>query len=549
MASLAPKTDVLGYHKAAHLLRRATYRITKSMINAYALKTPQQALDDLFVFTSPNPPTPLDTVNKTYIPTIAYPVVTGTDFQTNSNTQRMRYYGWYGYHSLTNPTLQYKLINWLHTLFITSAQDTMHWMVFDYLELLRFHTNGSLKELAVRMTRNTRMLWYLNNRNNTKFSPDQNYAREFLELFTILKGEQIGTGNYTTYTEHDVQQAARVMTGFTVAFNGDNDRTIRLNNVDPVTQIPMGTINTATHDTGNKTFSAAFQNTTIQGGATATAIQQELVDFVAMVFNQTATAKSYCRRLYRFFVSRNITPEVETDIITPLAATMMANNYNIMPVVKQLLCSKHFYDEDDNIVGDKIIGALIKSPVDLIYQMYSIFQIALPNPLTNSNSIQNAIGSRLAGNMNTMGVDWLRPLDVNGYPAYSSDPHYDKNWITTATLRSRYLNTIDSLITGFTNNGHLYKLVTATFVKNSGHFTNPANSDVLLQEFYDLLFSSTPQGNRHIYFKDALLGGLSTINWQMDWNNYVTTNNAASVTVALNRLVNAMIKSPEYQVM
>jgi hypothetical protein len=59
MASITPKTDVLGYYKAAHLLRRATFKVTKQLINQYASKTPQQALDDLFVFTSPVPSRPL----------------------------------------------------------------------------------------------------------------------------------------------------------------------------------------------------------------------------------------------------------------------------------------------------------------------------------------------------------------------------------------------------------------------------------------------------------------------------------------------------------
>ena len=57
------------------------------------------------------------------------------------------------------------------------------------------------------------MLIYLNNTSNTKSAPNENYAREFLELFTIGKGPQIEAGNYTTFTEVDVVQAARVLTG------------------------------------------------------------------------------------------------------------------------------------------------------------------------------------------------------------------------------------------------------------------------------------------------------------------------------------------------
>ena len=58
------------------------------------------------------------------------------------------------------------------------------------------------------------MLRYLDNTENNATNPNENYAREFLELFTILKGPQISEGNYTNYTELDIQQAAKVFTGF-----------------------------------------------------------------------------------------------------------------------------------------------------------------------------------------------------------------------------------------------------------------------------------------------------------------------------------------------
>lgn len=79
---------------------------------------------------------------------------------------------------------------------------------------------------------------------------------------------------------------------------------------------------------------------------------------------------------------------------------------------------------------------------------------------------------------------------------------HDKSWITTGALRIRYTNSIDALISGYTYNGHLYKLVTATFVKDSGNFSNPANAETLLQDFYDLLFVAIPQGARHTYFRE-----------------------------------------------
>ena len=550
MASLNPKTEVLGYYKAAHLLRRACYKVTKSMINSYATKTPEQALNDLFTFTAPNPPTPLDDFGNTFIPTAAQPSVT-TIYNGNADEIRFSHKWWWLYQAVTTPTIEYRLTYWLHILFITRDEAPITYLAnFDYLELLRYHSNGSLKDLAIRITKNPAMLKFLNNEESHKDSPNQNYAREFLELFTILKGEQVGAADYTNYTDHDVQQAARVFTGFTTNSQINGSPTGRLNYLDTVTQIPTGTIVPSMHDTGNKTFSYAFNYTVITGASTATGIQQEMENFVTMVFNKPETAKNYCRRLYRYFLGRNITEEIETDIITPLANTLQSNNYNIVPTVKQLLMSKHFYDEDDTLSGDEVIGALVKSPIDLFLQMINTFEITIPNYTSNPSSIKDFMQKVILNVSKNCSLELFRPTTVNGYSGYTSGPFYDMNWITTTALRIRYKDIIERLVgNGYTYLNHTYILDTVAFVRNSGHFTNPANAATLIQDFYDLLFVATPQGDRHAYFlNNALLGGLTAINWQNEWNNYITTNNPSSVKIALNRLVIAMVQSPEYQV-
>ena len=207
MPSLTPKTNVLGYFNAYHLLRRTTYNITKARVNYYATKTPDQALTELFTFSAPSPPSPLNNLGETIVPTIANPTI--TDTQNTVNVVYDNY--WWMYNALKDVSAQHKIAYWLHLLFVTD-NDASFFTNYDYKELLRFHTNGSLKDLAVRITTNPRMLIYLNNNVNTKNSPNQNYAREFLELFTILKGPQIATGNYTNYTETDVQQAEETST-------------------------------------------------------------------------------------------------------------------------------------------------------------------------------------------------------------------------------------------------------------------------------------------------------------------------------------------------
>ena len=544
MPSLTPKTNVLGYFNAYHLLRRTTYNITKARINYFATKTPDQALTELFTFSAPTPPAPLNNVGETIVPTIANPTI--TDTQNVSNAVVFDNY-WWMYQALKDTSAQYKIVYWLHLLFVTD-NDASYFTNYDYKELLRFHTNGSLKDLAVRITTNPRMLVYLNNNVNTKNSPNQNYAREFLELFTILKGPQIGTGDYTNYTETDVQQAAKVLSGFTLTSGNQLNKTNRLNLVDPITNLPKGYVNINNHDITNKTFTAAFGSTVITGGNTVANAEAELVSFVNMIFNQIETAKAYCRRMYRYFVGRDITTTIENDIIGPLATMLKGNGYQILPVIKTLLSSKHFYDEEDSIAADQTIGSLIKNPLDIYFNLFSLLNLTTPTYLANPSSIHSFMSIFSSYSQNA-GMPVFRPQSVNGYAGYSSSPHYDKNFITTASLRIRYYNSIDLLINGTTQGGFLYKLNLPVFVKDSGAFQNPGNGDLLVSDFCELLFVELPPTERLTYFKNVFFGGLSLTNWLNEWNNFVNTGVATNVKIPINRLVKALIKSPEFQIM
>lgn len=544
MPSLVKKTTVLGYSNAYHLLRRTTFNITKARILEMATKTPEQALNLLFTFNAPVPPSPLNANLETIVPTVTNPTITDT-MNTDNAVEHDLY--WWMYQALKDNSAQYRIAYFLHLLFVTD-DDAAFFTNFDYKELMRFHANGSLKELAVRITTDPRMLIYLSNYLNKKQSPNQNYAREFLELFTVLKGPQIATGNYTNYTETDVQQAARVFTGFTMTYAAQQNKTARLNLVDPVTNLPKGFINVANHDTGDKTFSSAFGNAVITGGSTEATIVAELQSFVNMVFNQDETAKAYCRRMYRYFVGRNITTDIENGIIVPLANLLKNNNYQIIPVLKELLWSTHFYDEQDGIVGDNVIGSLVKSPMEYYFSIISLLQLQMPLYTVNADSIHQFF-STVYYYVQSSGMPVFRPQSVNGYSGYSSSPNYDKNWITTSSLRIRYQNSIDVLISGFTRAGFLYKLNMPVFVKDSGYFSNPANADTLVQDFCGLLHIEVPTGARFTHFRDVFLSGLSPVNWSNEWNNYVNTGTASSVKIAIDRLVRALIKSPEFQVL
>lgn len=538
MASLSPFIGVLGQINASHLIRRTTFNPNQNLINQFANYTVLEAMTALFTPLSLNVQEPLliDT-NQPYIPSYLNP--TADSFFGDPHLVQ----AWFMREARYCNTMHLKSAVWLHTMFITSHDSSGgHTHFLDYIQLLNYYSDKSLKEFAKKISRSNAMSIYLNNNLNSKNAPNENYAREFLELFTILKGAQDAPGSYTNFTEQDVQAAAKVLTGFI-----DIHRVYRLNYLDPVCNIPLGSKNFSNHDISNKTFSSKFNNQVIEGATTAAGMDAELDAFIDMVFAQSATALNYARRMYRYYVKAEITAEVESGIITPLANNLMATNYDISSTLKLLLSSQHFFDTEDVIQYDQIIGGKIKSPIELFLQLLSQLEITTADPLTNTKHNFWFYKDQISAKIENCGMETFRPPFVAGYPAIYQAP-YDNLWINTAVLRTRYSSLIDILLSGFTNNGYTTILNMELFVKNSGHFSNPANATILIDEMLNLMLAVMPTGSRYTYFSQSLLGGLSTINWQNDWNNYLATNNSISVKLALNRFINAIVKSPEYQV-
>lgn len=574
MASIGEKNTVLGLENALHLLRRTTYKPSKSKALAFASLTPAEALDQLFNFSPPALPKPIrNTDGQEFFPDFNNPSVTYDSAYDSNNSYE--YINYWLYNSAKSDSIQWKIALFLHSIFITTYTSVA--MTWDHGSLLLLYANKSLKELAYKVSLNQRMIYYLSNYANTKNNPNQNYAREFLELFTIMKGEQIDAGNYTNYTELDVQQAARVLTGFT----GTYGASVRMNYLDKglttntaghapnptnggwtyaATNLPTGLCNLSQHDIGNKTFSDAFGGQTIIGSNTLTGaytVYDELQAFINMIFNQPETARNYARRIYRFFVNTKISQEIETDIITPLANHLMSTQngvtYNLESAIKLLLKSWHFYDEDDAVIRDEHFGGKVKSPMDLMLNVIAESNTTLVNPSSNPLHFHNYFNT-LRSRIWTSGFQLFNSVDVSGYPGYSDSPLFDKNWVTIATLNQRYQNGwVETTLNGYNNNSFITRLDSPEFIRSSGYFSNPADPSVLLSEIFEIFFPSAPQGLRYGFFENALLNGLSAANWAMTWNNWVADvgNNTkkTAIRIAIDRLLKAIFKSTEYQVM
>lgn len=535
MASLSPFENIMGHRLAAHLLRRSTYRATRNRIDEWADFTPQQALDQLLIPSAPTIAEPLDPVTgQIWISNYAVP-------DTPNQALRTAVKAWWLNEARQDNTITHKMMLFLHNCFTAGTSTGSSAEFFDYLALLRYHALGNIKHLAYRVSLDNLMLDYLDNAQNNANNPNQNYARELLELFTIGKGPQIGEGNYTNYTEQDIIQAARVLTGF--------KKGNRQTDIDPVTNIPRGRAVIFQHDTGDKTFTAAFQNTTIQGAANVTDMYQELQDMIELIFAQNETAKYICRRLYRFFVSKKINDEIENDIIAPLADTLRNNDYELIPVLRQLLNSSHFFDRDDSDTADEIIGSLIKSPVELALNTFNYFDLTIPT------QFQLQFGFYNRSVMQTLfvrsGMDIFNPPDVAGYPAYYQTPEYNRSWFNSSTIIARYKfpqmiltnqRVLDSGIFGT-------QLDTVSFVSNPNNVTTPENSEALVGQLLTYMLCETVDDSRFQYFHNTVfLSGTTAEDWAMEWQQYLLTGNDDEVRIPLNNLIQAIMYAPEYQV-
>ena len=569
MTSLATFTSVLGFRKAKHLLNRSCFHYSKDTLNHFATLTPTQAIDELSEDTTTFWEDPYDlSTNFTNGVIDGFWLNSGNPpsyYPYSQDRKRAIVSGWWWYNMIKQNKLKHKLIFFLHTCF-TVAKDGgagKSAYFYDYLRLLDFYAYGSIKVLAEKITFDNAMLYYLDNTTNNKNNPNENYAREFLELFTILKGPQIGIGNYTNYTEHDIQQAARVFSGIKVKPDRDN--------FDPDTGIPYGFVNNNQHDTGTKTFSEAFNYQTIQGGTNLQEVKNELSEFVGMVFSKTETAKAYCRKLYRFFVKSEWNQSVENSIITPLASQLISSNYDLSSVLKTLLKSEHFYDEDNTDSTNEIVGSIVKNPIQFISQIISVLNITIPNPeasvlnppVTWSSEQENFYNFYYKFCHNTLfpgtGMNIFSPDSVAGYPADFQGPDYDRTWFSSNTIVARY-KTIESVILGKNrilgqltgaNGGTYYQNIRIQFNSLdfvSNNISNPFDPEILVTEIVELIFCESIIESRLDYFMQSLYD-IDPSYWSSAWGQYIQGGNSTQVKIRLDALFTKLINAPEFQLM
>ncbi|HEX8548363.1 MAG TPA: DUF1800 family protein [Cytophagaceae bacterium] len=548
MVSLDPITGVLGRKAAAHFLRRVTFGASKQQIDTFAGYSIDQAVSAVLVESNiPSPPKDKKTGATWLNPKPGL---------SNSGEEDLRdFFKSWVLESMakSGSNAVEKLTFFLHTHFTTiqSVVDQSSALYYQYL-LLKKYTFGNLKELAEKICKDNAMLILLDGSLNVSGRPNENFAREFFELYTIGRGKEIGAGNYTNYTESDIREAARVLSGWAYDSN--------YTTIDASTGVPSGKLKLNSskladkHDPGVKTFSSAFQNKSIAPSAlsgsyaTEAAATKEITELVEMIFAQPETARFFCRKLYRFYIFYKISEEVEENIIKPLAENLVANNFQIKPLVEKLFKSKHFFDQDNTEVNDNARGALIKSPLDISIGMLKFFKVEMPSD-ANLTNYYGAYGELLSS-LRDQGMDYYEPLDVAGYDAYHEAPNYNRNWISANFLARRY-EFAALAIKGIGMDGQppLFKIDVMKYITDPVNVPNPSDATQLAKDVIELLLPEAITEERFNYFLNILLDNLSTINWEHEWENYISSKNDMGIRTQLEDFFNAVLQSPEYQLL
>jgi hypothetical protein len=248
--------------------------------------------------------------------------------------------------------------------------------------MFRENANGSFADLAHHIIRDPAMIRFLNNDSNQRRKPNENLARELMELFTL------GEGNYS---ETDIKQGARALTGYSI---DDNDFMFR----------------PRIHDDGEKSILGSSGD--FDGDA-----------FVDILLQRPQCPRWVAYKLYRHFVADvdDTPPTASERVVDELAAELRQQDFELRPVLRKLFASEHFY-------GPAIRGAKIKSPTQLLVGAVR----SMRTPVRGFNVLRDA--------MEMMGQQLFNPPSVAGWPG-------GRGWINTSTLFVRQ-NLCTYLISG-----------------------------------------------------------------------------------------------------
>lgn len=357
--------------RAAHLYRRMAFGATHQQINAALTQTPAAVVDQIvnaaMIAPLPDPPVWYDWTRE--------PIDDYADFNSDVFYHRDQWGIRWITDMFTNSFRERMALFWINHFVTVWNTYLCSAYLYEYHKLLQVHALGNFKNFVHAVGITPAMLVFLNGNLNTKDSPNENYARELFELFTL--------GQNNGYTQEDIQETARALTGWQASTDS----------CAPVS------FDDTQFDDGSKTIFGQTANFDYDG----------LID---LLFAQRSSeiAHFICGRLYRHFVAHDI----DDAIVADLAQTFIANNFEIAPVVRQLFKSEHFFDSYN-------IGHLYKSPIENFLNFFHTLTIPYDN---------GTITGFFYASVN-QGQLLFEPPNVAGWPGH-------RFWINETTLTYRW---------------------------------------------------------------------------------------------------------------
>lgn len=334
-----------------HLYWRAGFGITPKQIEQLIGKTKTQVVDALFRQSSKTTPLVIDLIELESFSgdRLKKSKSARMDFNKISREKILEFSdAWMQRFSSANELLREKMTLFWANHFVVKEDNAV--FVQQYNNVLRQYALGHFGDFVKAVSKEPAMIKYLNTKQNRKQSPNENFARELMELFTL------GTGHYT---EQDIKQSAKAFTGYNHDFEGDFNLRQRQ------------------HDTGFKYFFGK-------------AGKYDGDDIIDIILEQKQCAKFICEKVYKYFVN---------DRVNSVHIEQMVNqfypNYNIEKLMRFVFSSDWFYAEEH-------IGSKIKSPVELIVGINNTVPFKLKNE-RDSLKIQRVLGQVLLSPPNVAG--------------------------------------------------------------------------------------------------------------------------------------------------
>lgn len=541
MPYLDKYTGLWSHSEANHLLKRTTFGPSPSMIDeAFAEGMENTVIRLLSEIPMPAPPLksipdgtggnalddPWVAFGETWVDAPPFPNVQPPMYRNRILRSRSKsLYSWTILQMFNSGTsIREKMALFWHNHFVTANSVIPH-REYVYYSLLRSMAVGNFKELTKEITIDTNMLIYLSGAENTNTAPNENYARELLELFTLGKGPQVAPGDYTTFTEDDVVAMAKILTGWRVP---------NLSNTNPL----EATFAANRHTPGSKQLSNRFGNKSIAENG-----DQEYRDLIDVIFEHEECPKFITRKIYRWFIGNKIDDTIEQEIIEPLAEILRINDFEVAPMLETLLMSEHFYETT---------ACLIKSPIDLVLSASRSLGIEPPQ-------VDLEVEYDFAYNFYIMASDMEQAMyyhpDVAGWKAYYQEPSYDKLWINNLLLPKRQefcrLQVDGGMFSYNDVNYSVEDLVPVLDIAAS--INNAIDPNTLINELANRLFNFPIQQNQVDSLKDILIPGLPDFEWSVEYSNHLSdpsdTALKASVENKLKSLISVMVRMSEFQLM